>query len=374
MLRVKPTAITLTHVEVKDFERRLIYRQYLRKNHSSSVSHRRAHSSDSHLPTDECLPVLTVVDEHELVTHGLDHQSRWRSLRSEPSSEDPGPIGAHNARSLMAFDQHLPPLHSMRRSASILPEFILEDDAGAVAQGHAPRGLQDASEELPIGLSTFELPFRSAIPSPISTVARTTTAKTGQSIDGLHSGRRNFLPHDAGTPADYDVGWNPTNPLVNDGPQIQQQVGHAIPNTYSPSTQGRRYRRRASTPDSPRAAPRPYSTEGVMAQFNTRVATSRGIPVYNDGGSTTEQPQTPQQLPEARHQSRFDGSYTAPVRERRDRTITETTSVDSWGPQARHTGSPVGMQRPGFQGLYGGIENVEEDWPGAEADTQMESL
>ncbi|KAF5252772.1 hypothetical protein FANTH_2297 [Fusarium anthophilum] len=47
--------------------------------------------------------------------------------------------------------------------------------------------------------------------------------------------------------------------------------------------------------------------------------TRRHFPVYSDRLPVEEQPLTPRQLPEARHQSRFDGTYTAPVRERRVR-------------------------------------------------------
>ncbi|KAH7134822.1 hypothetical protein B0J13DRAFT_91604 [Dactylonectria estremocensis] len=365
MLRVKPTIITLTHTELKEFERRLRYRYYLGEKHGLSVSHGVAHSSDSHLPTDACSPELTVGGEHDLATPRLNDRNRWRFLGSEPSSENPEPISAHDIRSSVAFDQRLPRLRTMRRGESIHRQVVIaEDDTGAVVQSDAPRRLQGSSEELPNRLQTFDLPLRSAVSSPISTPPRT-PAETGQSNDMLHSRRRHFLPHADGTPADYDVGSNPANPLTSHGPQVQPRVGHAMPIAHSPSAQVRGYRRRTSTPDSPRAARtrRPHSAEGIRVHFDTRVATSREIPVYNDGGSTTEQPQTPRHLPEARHQSRFDGSYTAPVRERRERTVAETTSVDGRGSQARRAGSPSGLQRPGFEGLYGGIENAEEDWP-----------
>jgi hypothetical protein len=85
------------------------------------------------------------------------------------------------------------------------------------------------------------------------------------------------------------------------------------------------------------------------------------------------QPQTPAHLPEARHQSRYHPSYTAPVRrvsfgllsvpnrtpERRDRLPGTPSRVTR-----DRASSPVGLQNGGFRGLYGGRENGdgEQNW------------
>ncbi|KAF5584540.1 uncharacterized protein FSUBG_12734 [Fusarium subglutinans] len=86
----------------------------------------------------------------------------------------------------------------------------------------------------------------------------------------------------------------------------------------------------------------------------------RHFPVYSDRLPVEEQPQTPRQLPEARHQSRFDGAYTAPVRERRARIQIDDAPVTVRRRRAGRNTSPVGLRAPGLQGLYGGSENADD--------------
>ncbi|KAF5561378.1 hypothetical protein FPHYL_6217 [Fusarium phyllophilum] len=86
----------------------------------------------------------------------------------------------------------------------------------------------------------------------------------------------------------------------------------------------------------------------------------RHFPVYSDRLPVEEQPQTPRQLPEARHQSRFDGAYTAPVRGRRVRVEIDDAPVTVRRRRAGRNTSPVGLRTPGFQGLYGGSENADD--------------
>jgi hypothetical protein len=82
-------------------------------------------------------------------------------------------------------------------------------------------------------------------------------------------------------------------------------------------------------------------------------------------------------LPESRHQSRYHPSYTAPVVSasvRRDaqeldnngeaniRSISRQRPVQFYMPYRRgRTPSPVGLTERGFQGLYGGRENGDEE-------------
>ncbi|EWG52741.1 hypothetical protein FVEG_11386 [Fusarium verticillioides 7600] len=86
----------------------------------------------------------------------------------------------------------------------------------------------------------------------------------------------------------------------------------------------------------------------------------RQFPVYSDRLPVEEQPQTPRQLPEARHQSRFDGAYTAPVRGRRVRVEIDDAPMTARRRRAGRNTSPVGLRTPGFQGLYGGSENADD--------------
>ncbi|KAM0256991.1 hypothetical protein ACHAPA_011945, partial [Fusarium lateritium] len=58
------------------------------------------------------------------------------------------------------------------------------------------------------------------------------------------------------------------------------------------------------------------TTTSVDVEELNDASSRRHLPVYSDRLPSQEQPQTPRQLPEARHQSRFDGAYTAPGRGR----------------------------------------------------------
>ncbi len=102
---------------------------------------------------------------------------------------------------------------------------------------------------------------------------------------------------------------------------------------------------------------------------------SRGYQVYNDALSPEVQPQTPAHLPEARHQSRYHPSYTAPVTRaaaRRGAPIGFDGEGQQTLPRQRHVpfytplrpgrpASPIGLTQGGYQGLYGGRENGDEE-------------
>ena len=97
---------------------------------------------------------------------------------------------------------------------------------------------------------------------------------------------------------------------------------------------------------------------------------SRNLAVYDDGLPPSTQPQTSAHLPEARHQSRYHPSYTAPV----VRASSGLLSVARHTPERRggylatpsrvthdRPSSPAGLQSGGFRGLYGGRENGDEE-------------
>jgi len=74
--------------------------------------------------------------------------------------------------------------------------------------------------------------------------------------------------------------------------------------------------------------------------------TPSGFNIYDDSLPAQVQPQTPDHVPEARHQSRYHPSYTVPERANRVRRF---FSID---------GQEDGMlSEPGYRGLYGGLEN-----------------
>jgi hypothetical protein len=85
----------------------------------------------------------------------------------------------------------------------------------------------------------------------------------------------------------------------------------------------------------------------------------RPMRIYNDHLPASGQPQTPDQLREARHVSRRHPSYTMPTSLRR--VSAQSGPASSGRARARRTDSPPGLNEPGFHGLYGGRENGDEE-------------
>ncbi|KAH8601370.1 hypothetical protein B0O99DRAFT_589419 [Bisporella sp. PMI_857] len=162
----------------------------------------------------------------------------------------------------------------------------------------------------------------------------------------------------------------------------QTSTPRALTPQVSPHTGFLRSFARAARILSSHRARSPILTGNLADQPQTP---SRDYQVYNDRLPPHAQPQTPAHLPEARHQSRFHPSYTAPVERALARYQRYSNShgdgaVDSVNPTQSHEAFPeittpsrrsrrrydipLGMSERGFQGLYGGQENGddEESW------------
>lgn len=85
----------------------------------------------------------------------------------------------------------------------------------------------------------------------------------------------------------------------------------------------------------------------------------RGLQVYDERVPASLQPQTPQHLPEARHRSHYHSSYTAPAGHRH--ASAQQLQLGAHRRRGRRSGSPAGLETPGFAGLYGGQENTDDD-------------
>jgi hypothetical protein len=95
---------------------------------------------------------------------------------------------------------------------------------------------------------------------------------------------------------------------------------------------------------------------GVRRVSTPRVTDAR-LRVYNDSIPASVQPQTPLNLPEARHQSRLHGPHTAPVTRAGQRAAHH---AERSHPGHGRASSPPVVNTPGFQGLYGGVENSDD--------------
>ncbi|KAI0973152.1 hypothetical protein F4678DRAFT_460007 [Xylaria arbuscula] len=113
---------------------------------------------------------------------------------------------------------------------------------------------------------------------------------------------------------------------------------------------------------SPTPSARQVSTESTSQPSrgmsgSTSVDTPR-LRIYDDSVPASLQPQTPLNLPEARHQSRLYRFYTVPARPVGMRRSAQRSTASRF---IRHDGhSPSGLTTPGFQGLYGGVENSDD--------------
>ncbi|KAK8862324.1 hypothetical protein PGQ11_008559 [Apiospora arundinis] len=90
---------------------------------------------------------------------------------------------------------------------------------------------------------------------------------------------------------------------------------------------------------------------GLGVSQEETMSTDPEVRVYNDSLPASLQPQTPRNLPEARHQSRLHAPHTAPAHRVRPRSTYHS------GRHHGSTHSPSGMAAPGFRGLFGGTEN-----------------
>ncbi|KAL1873089.1 hypothetical protein VTK73DRAFT_1141 [Phialemonium thermophilum] len=81
--------------------------------------------------------------------------------------------------------------------------------------------------------------------------------------------------------------------------------------------------------------------------------------VYDDSLPASAQIATPDNLPEARHQSWLRSSYTAPIR-RHSHLPAGTPSRIMLRRARRRDRSPEGLQISGLVGLYGGLENTDD--------------
>lgn len=142
-------------------------------------------------------------------------------------------------------------------------------------------------------------------------------------------------------------------PIASDG-------SHTPAAAATPSSMRTRHSPVIETPSTPSrhptTTPRPPAT--------TPSRTPAAFRVYNDSLPASSQPRTPQNLSEARHQSRLlrQGAYTVPAAwrapfEQEHRTPTTSRAQR----RMRREPSPQGLRTPGMVGLYGGSENHTSD-------------
>ncbi|KAM3069647.1 hypothetical protein ACMFMG_010366 [Clarireedia jacksonii] len=241
-----------------------------------------------------------------------------------------------------------PPFSTVCRSVS---------QAGSLPSSPRSGGHGTFPETSPIRSPSESLPRRAPNPatsSPISPQSRerNTTATSSPPSAG-HRKRTSIMQ----AAVRIISGYRARSPLHRSPPTIRSSP------PSSPSPQRRTQRR---------PTPRKHTVP-----ISRAYTPSRNYAVYNDSLPASSQPQTPAHLPEARHQSRYHPSYTAPTTRSMARTrglftdrneitrgttsqLSNTLDRGSDLRVSRRSTSPIGLTDDGFRGLYGGRENGDE--------------
>ncbi|KAI0190337.1 hypothetical protein F4808DRAFT_465670 [Astrocystis sublimbata] len=280
MLRLPSTTISLTITEVKDFERRRRFKNYLAKE-------------DVFGP----LPLRPKVPSPTKNSQGSDHgeleQTRLviahKPSKTETQAEDIKLLSSPPSRQLKTSKStgSMQPKEAGRnissgfrspedtgRRITLPPPFSLERRAVSDMQS-LPSGRFGIGQEGQRGSLSRELP---STPTKVSRMGRSGWSTPDQSTPATGTGQRIFS-------------------------SAARFVGSIV-----------RFSRNTSpSPSVPRT-----ETQSTIATIATgsgeRATDNHRVRVYDDSIPASLQPQTPMNLPEARHQSRLNGFHTAPAR------------------------------------------------------------
>ncbi|KAI1449326.1 hypothetical protein F5Y02DRAFT_413837 [Annulohypoxylon stygium] len=309
--------------EVKDFERHLRFKKYLAKEDTFGQ-----------------LPIRTKKDSTAAQKSTESERGDVGRTSSETAPKDNSTTEVKESPRLLSCPPRRPP-----------------KSGGASAKSGSLNFLNSSPSRTPSSLSTPQptgwgnLPM--TLPPPFSSEKR--TVSDAQSLPSAHQNNQG-QPH---------RGDSNQEPPATPPRRSSLRVAHAEIHSSSPPLRGRRrfvssaVRLMESMIPSPRrgsASPSSSPSQHVSrpdSDSSLREA-ELGFRIYNDAIPASSQPQTPHNLPEARHRSRLYGSYTAP----HHCLTSHRSSVDR--PAGDTTSSPSGLETPGFQGLYGGRENSED--------------
>ncbi|KAI2468428.1 hypothetical protein F4781DRAFT_432403 [Annulohypoxylon bovei var. microspora] len=327
MLRLSPTTLSLTITEVKDFERHLRFKKYLAKEDTFGQ-----------------LPIRTKKDSNAAQKSIESERGDVDQPSSEVVSKDSSTTEVKESPRLLSCPPRRPP-----------------KSGGTSAKSGSLSLAQSSPSGTPSSLNTPSHPpswgnLPMTLPPPFSSEKR--TVSDAQSLPSTHQSIQ--AQHRRG-----DVGQEPpATPPRRSSLRVARTEIHSS----SPPLRGRRRfvssavrfmesmipsPRRGSTSPSPSPSPHVSRPDSGSSAREGEL----GFRIYNDTLPASSQPQTPHNLPEARHRSRLYGSYTAP-HPCPALASSYRSSVDRGTRDI--TGSLSGLETPGFQGLYGGRENSED--------------
>ncbi|KAI0884512.1 uncharacterized protein GGS22DRAFT_200308 [Annulohypoxylon maeteangense] len=326
MLRLSPTTLSLTVTEVKDFERHLRFKKYLAKEDTFGQ-----------------LVIRPKKDDNAAQKSTESERGHVDQTNSETAPNDSSVTDVKESSRLLSYPPRRPP-----KSGDVSAK------SGSLSLAHSSPSRTPSSLNTPQPTGWGNLPM--TLPPPFSKEKR--TVSDAQSLPSTHQNIHGQSSH----------GDASQDPPMTPPRRSSLRLAHTEIHSSSPPVRGRmrfvssavRFMesmipspRRGSTSPSPLPSPHVHGPDSESPPRETEL----GFRIYNDALPASSQPQTPHNLPEARHRSRLYGSYTAP-----HHCLASVSSHRSSVDRAMGdtTGSPSGLETPGFQGLYGGRENGED--------------
>ncbi|ORY63970.1 uncharacterized protein BCR38DRAFT_514656 [Pseudomassariella vexata] len=328
--------------EVKDFERRQRFKKYLVEHESRTPQPPQPMASGQPNPNAEDVFQEPDIDSDTRDTKDI-----------SPSSEQ------GETPRLLAIRPKRPPRtdapgESSSQSAASTPSPGLASSMGGIPQSPFPSWSGDARIlPPPFSLGTRVAPDEHTLPSP-SPRTRPSTAYDDR-VQGpeppMTPPRRSSMRDPHTRPRTSPSSAAGATGIVRSAVRFVESYVQSARGISTPS------RGLRSTSGSPTPTPTLVG-RGEGWQGGTSMVGDPRIRVYDDSLPASSQPQTPQHVPEARHQSRLHGAYTAPVARVAPRPGGYHSSTIR-GQRGRGQ-SPPGLETPGFRGLYGGIENGDD--------------
>ncbi|KAK4205780.1 hypothetical protein QBC40DRAFT_270865 [Triangularia verruculosa] len=368
MLRLRPTTLSLTMIEVEELEQRLKERK---RHRYQFLSYLTRPGDASEIP--EFIP--SIASTSSAKARGK-HAQTDQNTRFMPPSDKPQPEHSTDSEPSSSAttqrDQEITfTLPDRTRRVDTQREPGTKSDYPPEVDGQPPSPPQEPVQATP--RRNTRAGYHVVDPSPSRSgdffgpsSAPTPGAPTGQPLSHTReqspartpapsSHRRTFrLPVEpAARPsssADYAPVSTPANrnnagtlDLFDGADRRENSSGPSLSPPRRPSTAAPRHRIRPRNP------------------LTGEPTTPPPFEIYDDSLPSSSQPQTPQNLPEAQHQSRLRGSYTAPTR----RGTSPGLGLQPWLRRRRRERegripSPPGLQTPGMMGLYGGLENTDD--------------